>query len=57
MHPNDPSQSYRWPLHNDDSWVPLRHVVTTINNSLLSSAFARQNHISPDGIEVIENLI
>lgn len=57
MHLIDPSQSYSWPLHDDDSLVQQTHVVTKINTPSLSSASARQYHVSPNGIEVIENLI
>ena len=55
MHPNYPSQSYSWPWRDDDCWEPHTHVATTTPS--LSSASGHQYHISPNDIEVIENLI
>ena len=55
MHPNYPSQSYSWPWRDDGCWEPHTDVATTTPS--LSSASGRQYHISPNDIEVIENLI
>ena len=57
MHPNYPSQSFRWPMYHDACWVLHTHLIMTINIPSLSSASRHQYHISPDDIEVIESLI
>ena len=56
MHPNYPGQSHSSSLCDEDCWEPHTHVVTTTKTPSLSSASGCQCHISPNDIEVIENL-
>ena len=37
MHPHYPSSSYKWPMRDDECWVPKNHVIATIETPSLSS--------------------
>ena len=37
MHPHGPARTYSWPRKEDECWVPLMHIITSIDAPLTST--------------------
>ena len=57
MHPYYPSSSYKWPVRDDECWVPEKYVIATIETPSLSTVTGRQYKLFKSDIESLEKII
>ena len=54
MHPHYPSSSYKWPVRDDEWWVPENYVFATIETPSLSTVIGHQYKLSKSDTEALE---
>ena len=54
IHPHYPSSSYKWPVRDDECWVPENHVIATTETPSLSTVTGCQYKLSNSDIESLE---
>ena len=57
MHPKLPSPSFKWPLRDEDCWVPNVHICCVVPAPELRSQTARMYYFDKKEYEKIQNTI
>jgi len=55
MHPHGPSRSFCWPHVDDICWVPITHILCTVE--VPTTATGRQYNLRPQDNEKVEKLM